>query len=379
MADPAPLRDQSIAITGRLASMTREEAIDLIRECGGTYRARPGRDCRWLVVGQEGWAGRAQGETTRHLERARDLRHEGVSLEIVEEQEFLELARLSGVDAAPELRTLHTTAQLARILDIPGSRIRRWVRRGWIQPARVQHRLEYFDFRQVAAVKVLRQLQDAGVEVSALRKGLSRLTDWFPDEADGLGHLRRLVLEDRLLIRQDDGTLMEPDGQLRLPFADAAARTVVALPERPDDGLAAEEDGDLEAARDAYREALELDPAMAETWFDLGNVLYALGDHDEAVDAFTEAVSLEDNYAEAWNNLASVLTDTGEAREAIHAAQRAVALAPDYADAHYNLAQAYAAAGWTGRARVHAEVYFRFDRTSEFAEHLRQLLRDTDR
>ena len=48
------LRGRQVAITGRLASMTQDEAFELIVRCGGETTRLPGRRTSLLVVGQEG-------------------------------------------------------------------------------------------------------------------------------------------------------------------------------------------------------------------------------------------------------------------------------------------------------------------------------------
>src|SRR5262249_19211631 len=59
MPEPGPdralLQGKRVAFTGRLASMTRAEAADLVRAHGGRFTTTLNRFTSLLVVGQDGW------------------------------------------------------------------------------------------------------------------------------------------------------------------------------------------------------------------------------------------------------------------------------------------------------------------------------------
>jgi len=389
------LRGQQVAITGTMASMTHQEAADLVRSCGGEPTRHPGRKTALVVVGQECWPVGHDGRIHEELERARKLQEEGCSLKVIGEQDFLEMLHLAGEEAGEKVRRLYTIAQLSRILKVPGRRIRSWVRRGLIRPARTELRLDYFDFRQMTELRTLRELTGSGVPVEEIRRSLEQLRAWFPEAEASLGQLARL--EGQLLVRVEGGNLAEPSGQLRLGFETpppAAPRRTEAEPTAPvlrivadvprdrpasraraedwvERAVELEERDDLEGAVRAWEQALLTAGADAEVAFNLGNLLYGLGRLDEALVRFEQAVEFDPEYVEAWNNLGGVYADVGLWEEAIRAARRALELAPDYADPHYNLAEAYAASGRYGDARLHAARYFQHDPDSPWAERLR--------
>lgn len=390
------LRGQQVAITGTMASMTHQEAAALIRSCGGDPARHPGRKTALVVVGQEGWPVGRDGRISEDLERAKQLQDEGCPLRVVSEQEFLEMLHLAGEEAGEKVRRLYTIAQLSRILKVPGRRIRAWVRRGLIRPARTEYRLDYFDFRQMTELRALRELTESGVPVEEIRRSLETLRSWFPEAEASLGQLARL--EGQLLVRVEGGSLAEPSGQLRLGFDPPPPRSrrrteveptapvlriVADIPrDRPasrataedwvERGLELEERDDLDGAVRAWEQALLNGWADAELAFNLGNLLYGLGRLDEALVRFEQAVEMDPEYVEAWNNLGGVYADVGLWEEAIRAARRALELAPDYADPHYNLAEAYAASGRYGDARLHAARYFQHDPDSPWARRLRE-------
>jgi tetratricopeptide (TPR) repeat protein len=377
-----------------MASMTHDEAAELIRRCGGEPARTPGRRTALVVVGQEGWPVERDGRIHEGLERARRLQDEGCALRVVSEQDFLEMLELDGAESREPVRRLYTVTQLSRILKIPGRRIRSWVRRGLIQPTRTELRLAYFDFRQMTELRMLRELTESGVPVEKIRQSLETLRRWFPEAESSLGQLSRL--EGHLLVRVEGGHLAEPSGQLRLGFdtpppsprrrrepSDAPVLRVVAdiRGARADAASAEdwfaravelEESEDLPGAVRAYEQALLTGGPDAEIAFDLGNALYALGRLDEAIVRFEQAVEIDPEYVEAWNNLGGVYADVGLWEEAIRAACTALELAPDYADPHYNLAEAYAASSRYGDARLHANRYLQHDPDSPWAERLRK-------
>ena len=82
MREPAPdkalLQGKRVAFTGRLASMTRADAADLIRAHGGRFTATLNRFTSLLVVGQDGWPFEKDGRLSGKLRKARSLQRNGI-------------------------------------------------------------------------------------------------------------------------------------------------------------------------------------------------------------------------------------------------------------------------------------------------------------
>ena len=391
--EPKPRLDGvEIAITGRLASMTRPEAVASIERAGGGYVATPGEGTDLLVVGEGGPQLGEGGRTTRKLRAARELVDAGAPLAIVGEAELL--SRLAA-DEPGELARLHTVAQLARLVGVPTGRVHRWVRSDLLRPIRREGRLGFFGFREVTWARALAQLEEGGVGPAAVRRGLAQLSLW--PSAGGRGRARAAELEPA-----DDGALVlrtalgvaEPSGQLRLDFdpdGEDAGATVTALFEHapaklgaPTDhgsgdwfarGVHAERAGRLRDAADCYERAALTDPTP-DAVFNLGNARYALGERERAATCFRRAVALDPEFVDAWNNLGNALADGGRAEEAVRAFRRALALAPSYADAHFNLAETLLSVGRRDEAVPHWRAYLALDPESEWAETARARLRD---
>src|SRR5688572_26653643 len=62
-------------------------------------------------------------------------------------------------------------------------------------------------------------------------------------------------------------------------------------------GIARRHQGRLEAASEAYRRALDLDPGMVEAWLNLGHALLGLRNPAEAAGAFAIATSIAPDLA----------------------------------------------------------------------------------
>lgn len=90
-------------------------------------------------------------------------------------------------------------------------------------------------------------------------------------------------------------------------------------------------------AATTYREALKIDPRVAEVNFNLGAVLGHLGQHDEAIAYYRRALSIKPNLDAAWFNLGFALQEKGEFEEAATSYRKAIALVPDFFEAYGNL------------------------------------------
>lgn len=140
-------------------------------------------------------------------------------------------------------------------------------------------------------------------------------------------------------------------------FADVTAATLVA------EGLKAKGDaflleGDLDRARDDYRQALAEQPQLADAHGNLGMVLQQLGDLRGAEQALRRANALAPHNSLLRNNLALALAAMGRRAEAIAELEQAVAETPDQVALWVNLGNLYAAEdrGKAGAAYRKAEA-----------------------
>ena len=349
-----------IALVGRLASMPKRDAAQLLRTHGGTVVETPAATVHLIVVGEaelpvpEGDEEWLDAEVRAAAERG--------ALEIITETQLWQ--RLGLVDTQHEIHRLYTPAMLAELLGVPLAVVRRWHRRGLIVPAREVRKLPYFDFHEVATARQLAALLAAGVSPRAIEKKLETLARYLPGVQRPLGQLSTIVEGKEILLRQGDG-LIEPGGQLRFDFtaagsnegpptepADAAMPAIIAFaprgvmdepPPSPAElcALAAEmeEAGALEPAAEAYRAAMAAGGPTPEICFQLAELLYRLGDLGGARERYYLAIELDEDYVEARANLGCVLAETGRRELAVAAFEGALRFHQDYADVHYHLAR----------------------------------------
>lgn len=102
-------------------------------------------------------------------------------------------------------------------------------------------------------------------------------------------------------------------------------------------GVAQEGQGKYAEAAQTYRNALAIDPSVAEIHINLGSVYSNLGMPDEAIRCYRKAVALKPGLAVAWFNLGYVLQQQTRWEEAVAAYRRAIAIEPGFYEAYGNL------------------------------------------
>jgi len=95
--------------------------------------------------------------------------------------------------------------------------------------------------------------------------------------------------------------------------------------------------GRLDEAIAEFREALRLNPNMAQAHLNLGNVLSDRGQVDEAIAHYQRALEIQPNLAEAHYSLGNVLAGRAQLDEAIAEYRKALEIKPAFADARHNL------------------------------------------
>ena len=103
-------------------------------------------------------------------------------------------------------------------------------------------------------------------------------------------------------------------------------------------GLHLANKGELEAAADAYREALAINPKHSAAHFNLGSVLTESGKFSSAIEAYGKAIELEPKFSGAYNGMGVALAGNGELEAGIVALSKAIELNPARAKFHIDLA-----------------------------------------
>jgi tetratricopeptide (TPR) repeat protein len=376
------LRGGIVTSTGRLASMTHEEFVQLIESYGGRWSpaVRDEDDIALLVVGQQDWPLTREGMLTQALRDAHAIAHRKSDLVVLSEERFLDGL---GLESAREnVHRLYPIAALTELLKVSRERIRAWVKAGLITPTQTNGGVWHFDFRDVSAAKTLCELARSGVSTARLRESLEQLRKWIPDVSQPLQQLSIIEQDGDLLVRLERGDLAQTDGQLRLEFSaeveTSSLRLVQPGPSTASEWTAQaveqEQAGYLTEAAESYRQALRSGGPDARICFDLASLLHRSGELQSSAERYRQATEIDPKFADAWNNLGAVLTEGNQHEAACEAFRRALSIDPNDARAHYNLADALEDIGCTEEAADHWRAYLRFEGQGQWAAYARKRL-----
>ncbi|WP_252853834.1 tetratricopeptide repeat protein [Aeoliella straminimaris] len=376
------LAGERIALAGRLASMSRTEAVKVVAAHGGVLQQKADESTTLVVKGDEVPMAGVTADLPAVVQQA--LASGLVTL--VDETQLWR--RVGLVDEEVGVSRLYTPALLGEMVKVDSRTIHRWHRRGYLQPACEVRKLPYFDFAEVRVARRLAELVHAGVSLVSIDRQMAQLTRLAPDVERPLADLSIVVEGGKIFLRRG-AELTEPSGQLLIDF-DAPAE-VVPVPEVANPGMAdapptADElrdaameladSGEPADALEVYRGVLLSGEADAEDQFLVADLLYQLGDLAAARERYFMAIELDDEYDEARVNLGCVLLELGEVKNATAAFRGALAANPQLADAHYHLATTLERLGHTDDAREHWQLFLHLAPESPWAEEAHERLGD---
>lgn len=396
------LEGKRVALVGRLASMARRDAAQLLRQHGAVVVDRPDPSVHLAVFGEEELPLPGAVVLDEWFDDATRAAVDAGTLEVLSETAMWQ--RLGLVDREQDIQRLYTPAMLAELLGVPVAVVRRWRRRGLIHPVREVRRLPYFDFQEVATARRLAELLAAGASPKAIERKLDELSRYLPHVQRPLAQLSVIVQGKDILLREGDG-LIEPGGQLRFDF-DAEPAGELGAPAGPDGSLLKEppvashtlpfhaeaaegplsvdlmsaaaaeleEAGQLEAAAEMYRALMAAGGPRPEPCFLLAELLYRMDDPCGARERYYMAIELDEDYVEARANLGCVLAEQGYRELAVAAFEGALRYHPDYADAHYHLAKTFDELGQRIDAEDHWRIFLALAPDSPWADHARMRL-----
>lgn len=276
----------------------------------------------------------------------------------------------------------YTRADVRRKFGLTERQLQSWERRQLLAAAKM------YSFSELVAIQTLIKLREnhipprrIGEALTALRRKL----DWVKQPLAEL----RIVSDGKRIAVHLPGEKMEAvSGQILFDFDAAGLANVKSLPgKKPESnrlreseawfqkGLDLEEAGaPIDAAVEAYRKALELNPEAAGALVNLGTISYRQRKFKEAETYYRDAVAADPNYPLAHFNLGNLHDEQGRIEEAYAHYRRAIDLNPGYADAHFNLALLCERTGDTLKAVHHWKTYLKLDRSGQWAEIARRQL-----
>jgi tetratricopeptide (TPR) repeat protein len=194
------------------------------------------------------------------------------------------------------------------------------------------------------AILAYRKALDLDPNLAGAWSGLGRVLGAKGDVREALAVCRKAVGLDPEdgRVRDDLGTILcdyvrDYDGAIR-EFQDAIRLNPGgAVVSTANLGNALLGKGDLTAAIEAYRRALDLDPACASAWFGLGCAREKEGSLNAAIEAYRRACKLDRDCVQYWVRLGLALARNGEVQEGLEACRKALQLAPDDFAARHDL------------------------------------------
>lgn len=260
---------------------------------------------------------------------------------------------------------LFTTAEVAKILDLPKSRVHSFVRAGFIAPSRDSKRQLQFTFQDLLILKTTKGLLDTRLSPKTIMRMLASLKRQLPDDQ----HLSRIKIyaDGKRIVARDGSARWRPEsGQFVFNFdAQSLARQVkltrpAAKSREPE--LSAEdwfnralqlESSSFKEAQQAYHAALELEPKMADAHLNLGRLYHDAKEWDKAEAHYQAAAQSAPKDAAPLFNLGVLLEDRKRPEEAAHAYRQALERDASFADAHYNLGLVLESLGRNAEAIAH--------------------------
>ncbi len=353
---------QVVVFAGKLASLGRQEARELVVQHGGVVvRDVTGRTTM-LVVGEGGAAssvaesgsrGAASSAKVRKAEQA-NANTPG-RVRILGEADF---CRLSGRPSPAALdHQYHSTRQVRdRYPAVREDYLRYLEKWSLVHPVVRAKAARYYGFQDL---RVIRQVSEGLAEGAPFRVVLRALVS-ARDGQLTLDFSQRMAeahpVKVVALTPHRDG---EPASRsvAEIVPSSSAHLSLAAKYFREGAGLDEGSEGDLEHARLAYRKALLLDPNLVPALVNFANLYYARDELVEAQALYERAMHLDGECFEAYFNLGNIHHDLGRYLDALEHYRVAIAINPEYADAHFYRAVTLEKIGHSTEAKAHWRTY----------------------
>lgn len=257
---------------------------------------------------------------------------------------------------------------MARLAKLTPSRVRSCVYAGFLSPTRGTRRRFEYTLHDLLVLRATRKLLDARLGPRRVAEVVGDLRRALPPERD-VSSVNLTVEGDEVVVSEGQRRWRLGSGQLLLGFnRPPKKKTPVVEPIADDEeddraayraftrGLALETNAP-DDAKEAYREALRLDPTAVPAMVNLGRLEHVAGHLDAAEVHYREALALDEDERTAAFNLGILAEDREKPKLAIQRYLAVIEIDPDHADTHHRLARLYARLGRREAARRHTRLY----------------------
>jgi len=337
--------NQSVVITGRLASLPRKQAQQLVRQLGGKTPSTVSKATTYLVVGEAGYL--TNISKSNKLKNAERINEQGSNIKIISEATFLELA---GLDSAYKLENkYYALSEIIHLYpNLRRDRVRYFQKWELLKPVVKTNTEQYFEFKDLLIFRKIDNYLKQGKSLRGIALGL-----------------RNQMIPIKQIEIKFDNKL--PEGRI-LEFK-KPVRSEKNAEEWYDIGYEYDSRPETyDKAIEAYENALKLESDYVPAAINLGNIYYENGQKDKARDLYLHALKLQPNNHKILFNLGNLYDDTGDFGTAISYFKKAIQEHPLYGDAHFNIAVVYEKLAMKDEARRHWRMYLKVDSSGEWAE-----------
>jgi tetratricopeptide (TPR) repeat protein len=287
------------------------------------------------------------------------------------------------------LTDLFSLSEIARLLDMPATRLRTLDRAGVVSPSGRRRGRRAYTFSDLIALRAAKALLEQRVRLRDVTRAIQALKRSLPKVTRPLQELRIVSDGQRVIVRTHDGAFEPLTGQMLLDLEVKTLRDDVVRVLRPSAGRerartayelylkASQLDEDpltMDDAERLYRQSLELDPWLGIAYTNLGNIRFRRQDTEAAEQYYRRALEIDARQPEAQYNLGYVMLERGQPELSIPLFLGAIEADPKFSDAYFNLAMAYEQIGETQKARPHWKTYVSLEPSGTWTEIARRHL-----
>ena len=358
--DP-PFRGQVIVFTGKLASVGRRQAREIVERFGGVAADDVTARTTMLVVGS-GSASSGAGDPTPpgntqslKLRRAERANAETPGrVRILPEEDFCRLGGLPSLEALE--RQYHSKRHLReRYPAVREDHLRYLEKWSLVRPVARTNTDRYYDFKDLGVIRQVSEGLETGASFRVVLRALVTARDGqlTLDFSQRMGEAHPVKVVALTPHRGDGGT----PTRVAEVWPSSSSQSLAAGYFYEGSTLDEGGEGDQERARLAYRRALLLDPNLVPALVNLANIYYGRDKLVEAQALYERAMHLDAECFEAYFNLGNIHHDLGRYLDALEHYRVAIGINPRYADAHFYLAVTLEKIGHSAEAKAHWRSY----------------------
>ncbi len=352
--------DEVVVFSGKLASVGRREARELVERLGGVIADDVTSRTTMLIVGA-GDAERRQADDPERPAPTKVRKAHQVnaaspdSVRILREEDFCRLGGLMSAEALD--RQYYGVRQIRdKYPAVREDQLRYLEKWSLVRPVAHTDTGRYFGFQDLRVIREVSEALEGGTPFRVVVRSMVAARDGqlALDFGQRSGESPPMKVVALTRPRVEPGA---PLGVSEVWPSSSAQSSLAARYFKEGAALDEGTEGDQEQARLAYRKALLLDPNLVPALVNLANIYYARDELVEGQALYERAMHLDPECFEAYFNLGNIHHDLGRYLDALEHYRVAIGINPGYADAHFYLAVTLEKIGHSAEAKAHWRAY----------------------